>query len=81
MKKIKIYTLPDCPHCEAVKKFLKSENTKFEEINVLDKEKAKEMIIKSQQRNVPVLDIDGEIVVRTNEDNEELINKVKAKIN
>ena len=46
------------------KEFLTEHNVAFEEINVAaDVEKRKEMIEKSGQMGVPVIDIDGEIMV------------------
>jgi glutaredoxin-like YruB-family protein len=64
MKKIKIYTTPSCPYCFALKEFLKSHNIEFEDVDVSkDENAAKEMIEKSGQMGVPVVEIDGEIVV------------------
>ena len=61
---IKVFSTPTCSFCIVLKTFLKDHNIEFEEINVAeDKEGAKEMIEKSGQMGVPVLDIDGEIVV------------------
>jgi glutaredoxin-like YruB-family protein len=64
MKKIKIYSTPGCPYCFALKEFLKSHNIEFEDVDVSqDENAAKEMIEKSGQMGVPVVEIDGEIVV------------------
>ena len=64
MTKIIVYGTAACPWCEKVKDFLKEKNVEFEYIDVGDdKEKAKEMIDKSKQMGVPVIDIDGEIIV------------------
>ena len=61
---IKVFSTPTCSFCVTLKTFLKGHDIEFEEINVAeDKEAAKEMIEKSGQMGVPVLDIDGEIVV------------------
>ena len=61
---IKVFSTPTCSFCVTLKTFLKDHNIEFEEINVAeDKEAAKEMIEKSGQMGVPVLDIDGEIVI------------------
>jgi len=47
-----------------VKAYLKSKNVQFEEVDVMaNQEGAAEMVQKSGQRGVPVLDIDGNIVV------------------
>lgn len=64
MKKVTIYSTPTCPFCIRTKQFLKENNIKFEDIDVsVDQDKAEEMIKKSGQMGVPVIDIDGEIIV------------------
>jgi len=64
---VKIYTTSWCPYCEMAKNFFKENKIKFEEINVQDNlEAAKEMIKKSGQTGVPVIDINGKIIVGFN---------------
>ena len=64
MAKVKVYTTPICPYCVALKEFLKENKIEFEEIDVSqDEMAAKEMIEKTGQMGVPVLEIDGEFVV------------------
>jgi glutaredoxin-like YruB-family protein len=64
MPNVKIYTTPTCPWCKKTKEFLKENNVEYEEADVSsDQEAQKEMIDKSGQMGVPVLDIDGEIIV------------------
>lgn len=64
MKKVKIYTTPFCPYCKMVKDLLSKHDVKFEEVNVQeDNVAAREMIRKSGQTAVPVLDIGGKIIV------------------
>lgn len=59
-----VYSTPTCPHCNTVKTYLKERGVEFEEYDVsADKEKAKEMVIKSKQRKIPVLDINGTIII------------------
>lgn len=61
---VKIYTTPTCPFCKMTKKYLTEKNVDYEEVDVTaSKENAKEMIEKSGQRSVPVIDYDGEIIV------------------
>jgi glutaredoxin 3 len=61
---IKVYSTPTCPYCVTLKNFLKENNFQFEDIDVSQNEAlAKEMIDKSGQMGVPVVDIDGEIIV------------------
>lgn len=63
-KKVKIYSTPACVYCVTLKKFLEENNVEYEEINVLeDKEAAEEMIRKSNQMGVPVVEIGEEVVV------------------
>ena len=63
-KSIRVYTTPTCPFCMRTKQFLNENKIAFENIDVSnDEEKAKEMIAKSGQMGVPVIDIDGEIIV------------------
>lgn len=63
-KKIRIFTTSTCPYCKMAKQFFKQNNIEYEEIDVSDnQESAKEMIEKSGQMGVPVIDIDGKIIV------------------
>jgi len=67
--KVKLYSLPTCPWCIKVKKFLKDNNVEFEDFDVgTDHKAAKEMIIKSGQKGVPVIDIDGKIIIGSDEE-------------
>jgi glutaredoxin 3 len=61
---IKVYTTNTCPWCVKVKNYLKSENIDFEELNVQDDMEAREeMVKKSNQMGVPVLDINNNIII------------------
>ena len=61
---IKVYTTNTCPWCVKVKNYLKSENIEFQELNVQDDMEAREeMIKKSNQMGVPVLDINNNIII------------------
>ena len=61
---VKVYTTLGCPYCFTLKEFLKEKGVDFEEIDVSKDEKAKEeMIKKSGKLEVPVIEIDGQIVV------------------
>jgi len=64
LKKVKIYSTPTCPWCMRAKQFLKENNIDFVDYDVSsDEEAAEEMIRISGQMGVPVLDIEGEIIV------------------
>jgi glutaredoxin-like YruB-family protein len=63
-KQVKIYSTPTCPYCIRTKQFLKDNHIEFEDIDVSEnEEKAKEMVEISGQMGVPVVVIDGEIIV------------------
>jgi len=66
-KNVLIYTTHTCPYCKMTKDFFKENNIKFKEIDVSsDQKAAQEMIKKSGQLGVPVIDIDGTIIVGFN---------------
>ncbi|MCX7922559.1 MAG: glutathione S-transferase N-terminal domain-containing protein [Clostridia bacterium] len=61
---IKVYSTPSCTYCTALKKYLDEKNISYENIDVSqDRAAAAEMIAKSGQRAIPVIDIDGNIIV------------------
>lgn len=61
---IKIYTTPTCAFCKMAKEYLKSKNLSYEEYDVSrDIPRQKEMIEKTGQLGVPVIEIDGKIVI------------------
>ncbi len=63
-KNVKVYSTSTCPYCLMVKDFLKKNNIEFESLDVGVSQQAKqEMLDKSGQMGVPVLDIDGQIIV------------------
>jgi len=67
MPKTIIYSTPFCPYCIVAKNYFKKNEVEFEEINVEGDERAfNEMVEKSGQMNVPVIEIDGEVVVGFN---------------
>ena len=64
MKKVTIYTTPTCGYCKLAKEFFKEHNVTYNEVNVAsDMNAQQEMIKKSGQMGVPVIEIDGAIVV------------------
>jgi glutaredoxin-like YruB-family protein len=64
MKKVQIYSTPTCSYCHMAKDFFKKNNVSYEDFNVAtDLEKRKEMVEKSDQMGVPVIIIDGELIV------------------
>lgn len=69
MPKVKVYSAPSCPWCQRTKEFLDELKVEYEDINVAEnQEAAKDMVEKSGQRGVPVIEIDGEMIVGFNPD-------------
>jgi len=61
---IKVYSTPTCPYCVTLKNFLKEKGFEFEDIDVSqNQELLNEMVEKSGQMGVPVIDINGEIII------------------
>lgn len=59
-----VYSTPTCPYCIMAKDYLSEKNIPFENVDVsADPAKAKEMIQKTGQRGVPVIDMGGTIIV------------------
>lgn len=64
MAKVTIYTTPTCVYCKGAKDFFAENNIEYKEVDVAQDEKAREdMVQKSGQLGVPVIDIDGKVVV------------------
>ncbi|MEK7181475.1 MAG: glutaredoxin family protein [Patescibacteria group bacterium] len=64
MSKVIIYSTPTCVYCKMAKALFKEKNVAYEEKDVATDLKAREeMVNKSGQLGVPVIDIDGKVVV------------------
>ena len=64
MVKVKIYSTPTCPWCKKAKELFKANKIAFKDFDVSSNKKvAKEMIEKSGQQGVPVIDINGDIII------------------
>ena len=67
--KIIIYGTDSCPWCHKAREFMKEHKIKFTDKNVgEDRKAAEEMIKKSGQQGVPVIDIGGKIIVGFDEE-------------
>lgn len=65
---VTIYTTPTCPYCKIAKDFFKEKGITFSEIDVASEPAAaNEMVKKSGQMGVPVIEINGQIVVGWNQ--------------
>jgi glutaredoxin 3 len=61
---ITVYTSSNCPWCVKAKQYLNSKGIQYREVNISrDPQGAREMVMKSGQRAVPVIDINGHIIV------------------
>lgn len=66
-KKVLVYSTNTCPYCHMAMDYFRKQNVKFTEINVEEQpDKVEEMIEKSGQMGVPVIDINGQIIVGFN---------------
>ncbi len=64
MKKVTVYSTSTCPWCVKVKDFLKENNIEFVDHDVSSNEQlAAEMIKKTGQMGVPVVEIGEEIII------------------
>ncbi|MBU0628707.1 MAG: glutathione S-transferase N-terminal domain-containing protein [Nanoarchaeota archaeon] len=62
--KVTVYSTSSCPWCHKAKDFFKQNNIAFEDKNVGEDDAARtEMMEKSGQMGVPVIDIDGTIII------------------
>lgn len=64
MPRVKIYTTPACVYCKMAKEFFEKNNVAYEEKDVASDAVARdEMITKSGQFGVPVIEVDGKIII------------------
>ncbi len=67
VKNVKVYSTATCPYCKMLKNFLKKKNVTFEDVDVgKNHSAADEMVKKSGQMAVPVVDIEGKIITGFN---------------
>lgn len=75
---IKVYSTPACPWCHKTKEFLKANKIKFEDIDVSTNiNAAREMVKKSKQMGVPVIEADKEIIIGFDEEKLKKILKIR----
>lgn len=66
---VTIYSTPTCTYCKLAKEYFNQHQVAYQEFDVAaDIEKRKEMVDKSGQLGVPVIDINGQIVVGFDEE-------------
>lgn len=65
---IVVYSTPTCGYCNKAKQYFKEKRIPFTDYNVArDQRKAEEMVRKSGQMGVPVIDVNGKIIVGFNQ--------------
>ncbi len=68
MATVTVYSTTSCPYCKMAKEFFQTNNVSFTDKDVTnDPALQQEMIEKSGQLAVPVIDIDGQIIVGYNQ--------------
>jgi glutaredoxin-like YruB-family protein len=76
---IKIYSTQNCPYCVALKEFLTEHQFKFEDIDVAKDEKALgEMVEKTGQFGVPVVNINGQVIIGFDKEKISKLLKIKG---
>lgn len=64
MATVTIYSTPTCPYCKMAKEYLTKNHIVYKDVDVSEDTKtAEEMIKKSGQMGVPVIDIDGKVII------------------
>ena len=64
MKKVIIYSTPTCIYCRLAKEWLKQNNISFVDYDLsVDAERREEIIKKTGQMGVPVIEVDEEIII------------------
>ncbi|MCB7129614.1 MAG: glutaredoxin family protein [Candidatus Brocadiales bacterium] len=69
MAEVKIYTTPTCPYCLKAKEYFAKKGIKYTEYNVAqDKDALREMTELSGGRSVPVIAVNGEVMLGFNQE-------------
>ena len=77
--KVKIYSTPTCVYCRMAQEFFEKNGVEYEDYDVAANQEAlKEMILKSHQMGVPVIDVDGQIFVGFNRSGLEKVLGIKV---
>jgi len=64
MAKTIVYSTQECPWCHVAKDFLKANNIEFEDKDIsVDEVARNEIVQKTGRMGVPVLDIDGTVII------------------
>lgn len=64
---VNVYSTQSCPYCTMVKNYLREKKVSFADFDVgRDQRRAEEMVRKSGQMGVPVVEINGRVIVGFN---------------
>jgi glutaredoxin 3 len=75
---ITVYSSPSCVWCTRAKEYLRAKNINFREVNIAqDRSGAIEMMRKSGQMGVPVLDINGNIIIGFDKDQIDMLLNIR----
>jgi glutaredoxin 3 len=73
-----VFSTPTCSYCNAAKRYFREKHVQFRDVDVsLDSVAARDMVRRSGQMGVPVIDIDGKIIVGFNRSKIERILAIK----
>jgi glutaredoxin-like YruB-family protein len=66
-KRVIVFTTPTCPHCTTAKRYLRARGIRFNDVDVSkDPAAARDMVRRSGQQGVPVIQIGNRVVVGFN---------------
>jgi glutaredoxin-like YruB-family protein len=64
VKNVTVYSTPTCPYCVRAKEYLTKKGVVYKDVNVaVDRAAAQEMVQKSGQMGVPVITVDGKVII------------------
>jgi len=62
--KVLVFSTPTCTYCNMAKKYFRDKGIKFTDVDVSrDQAAARDMVRRSGQMGVPVIDISGKVIV------------------
>lgn len=61
---VTVYSTPTCPYCKMAKAYLEEKGVAYENVDVsTDAAQKDEMVKKSGQMGVPVIDVGGQVII------------------
>lgn len=62
--RVTVFSTPTCPYCNMAKRYLRDRGIRFRDVDVSrDMAAARDLIRRSGQMGVPVIDVDGRLVI------------------